>query len=295
MGLGLHRGWAEGEVSTHTQTRDGSVVPAPCPANLVHANPQAACVGSQAVLGTIRTTLAFGLFRSLEYATTNSSQVTSNVYEQLNGTQLRLVHSSIAYELDTSLIVQGSYHSWAQGNPGAMGNVVGAQVFLVLAFWLSTASWLLLVVGLHYTSVKRLSESRIQLSSYLLLSASACLFLCFSIWAGLPVRALTNICIEGADGEVACTQLLSATCNALLAEDPLAVCSSKGSVNKRAGVWAIIFLSWMVEVATFLFLGRLHEAIVMSDGTTPREPLLGDMSDSRHQSRSNAMPVAMVS
>jgi hypothetical protein len=179
-----------------------------------------------------------------------------------------------------------------------MGNVVGAQVFGTLAFWLSTASWLLLVVGLHYTDSKRRSESRIQLSSYLLLSASACLFLCFSIWAGLPVRALTNICVEGEDGVVACTQLLSATCEALLASDPLALCSSNGSVNKRAGVWSITFLSWMVELVAFVFLGRLHEVVVMSDGTTPREPLLGDLEEEgRRNARApqSAVPVAIVS
>lgn len=298
VALGAHRGWAEGSVVVRTD-RDTPLVPASCPDELTKVDPQASCLLSQRILSTSRTALAFGLFRSLSYSTQNSSEWTSNLYVQVNASQTRLVQSTVDYETaDPSTIIQHSYRTWAQGNPSAMANVTSAQVFNVLAWWLTTASWVLLVVGLHYTRSKRKSEARLKLSSYLLLGASACLFLCFSVWAGMPSQALTNMCVEGDDdgAGVTCTQLLSAPCEALLAEDPSAVCSASGSVNKRAGLWGLIFLSWMVELMAAFFLGRLHEAIVMSEGTTPREePLLGDLVRAGASPRASQMPTAIVS
>lgn len=298
VALGAHRGWAEGHVTTRT-ARDTPLVPAPCPDDMRKTDPQADCGVSQTILSTAQTALSFGLFRSLSYTTTNSSEITTNLYaydEVRNATTL--VHSSVDFETEGATVVQGGYHSWAQGNPGAMGNVLSAQITLVLAWWLCTASWLILVVGLHYTRSKRKSEARLKLSSYLLLGASACLFLCFSIWAGMPSAVLTNMCLPGDEGgAVTCTQL-SAQCDALLAENPQALCSSSVSVNKRAGLWGLIFLSWFVELVTVFSLGRLHEVIVMSEGTTPREePLLGNLERGLDDGtrRGATMPTAIVS
>lgn len=276
VALGAHRGWAEGSVTTRT-AYNTPLTPAPCPDDLRKGDPNATCVAAQTIQGTVKTTLSFGLFRSLSYAAANSSEVTSNLYEQVNASSARLVHSHVEYESAASSLVQDSYRSWAQGNAAAMGNVTGAQVALVLGFWLSACSWIILLLALHYTASKRQSEARIKLSSSLCLASSACLFICFSMWAAIPVKALTNECVQDDDeGVVTCTQLLSATCDALLDQYPEAVCSSSGNVNKRGGVWGLVFLCWAVELMVFVSLGRLHEAVVASEGTTPREPLLGD-------------------
>lgn len=289
VALGAHRGWAEGSVSTRTAS-DTPFAPAPCPPDLIKADPAATCVASQTIQATIKTTLAFGLFRSLSYSTSNSSEITTNLYEQVNASTTRLVHSHVDFESEASSLVQDSYRSWAQGNAAAMGDVTGAQVSLVLAFWLSACSWILLVLALHYTASKRRSEARIKLSSSICLASSACLFICFSVWAAIPTKAFTNVCVPDEDGVVTCTQLLTATCEALLAQSPQALCSASGNVNKRGGVWGIVFLSWAVELMIFIFLGRLHEAVVFSEGTTPREPLLGDLE----RAGVRRMPTAIV-
>lgn len=277
VALGAHRGWAEGSVSTRT-AYDTPFAQVPCPDDLRRADPNVTCVASQTIQGTITTTLAFGLFRSLSYFTSNSSEVTSNLYEQVNASTKRLIHSHVDYESAASSLVQDSYRSWAQGNAAAMGNVTAAQVSLVLGFWLSACSWIILLLALHYTASKRRSELRIKLSSSICLASSACLFICFSVWAAIPVKTLTNKCVQDDDdGVITCTQLLSATCDALLNQYPEAVCSSSGNVNKRGGVWGLVSLCWAVALMIFIFIGRLHEAVVASESTTPREPLLGDL------------------
>lgn len=231
VALGAHRGWAEGAVRVVTE-RHTPLAPAACPDNddLVKAD----CVASQTILSTARTSLAFGLFRSLAYSTANSSEVTTTVYEVNASNNTRLVQSTVEYVSDGSTTVQHSYRYFSQGNPGAMVNVVSAQAFLVMAWGLTTASWIVLVAGLHCMRSKRKSEAHIKLSSYLLLSASAGLFLCFSTWAGMPSRALTNMCVEAEGGTVTCHQLLNA-CEAVLADDPSAVCSQMGAWTSTRG------------------------------------------------------------
>ena len=112
VGMGAHRGWAEGAVTLRS-AQETPLAPAPCPDDLVAKDPAAACVASQTILATVKTTLAFGLFRDIAYTSTTNAETTTSLYEQVGGNgSTRLIDASVEYTEEAGTIVQNGYRLW---------------------------------------------------------------------------------------------------------------------------------------------------------------------------------------
>ncbi len=264
IGLGAHQGWATGLVRTSTAHVLPSV-PIPCPPEAASLN-ATSCSSTQTVTEAIDTSFTYGLFRDLVYTTTTVGEVTTNVFALVNNTSTsKLVRTDIVPHTHTDIVDQDSYVFWAQGNANAIHSVTGAQSFLVLAWWCTFFAWVMLVLGLHGSPHMLVGLARVRLGSKFLLGGAVCLFLTFAVWGGLSTLALTNLCVPGDQGGVVCTQLLSDTCDALLAQDPKAWCQTNAEVNKRAGVWGLIFFTWLLHLCGYMLWRQLDDAVVSSE------------------------------